>query len=165
MENHDVWEPLSARIRALVDTGRFAANIFGNYNDNRVMNAFGNHAKAILSDLNALANSMEEEQSLKGAEASARTAITRVSNEVTPLLYETGNTGDLWKINVRASLVLLAALEGEVTYILRDSQEGIRSLTERAFEHLNRTIVVDSSFRERWQAAYQHNEPACEALG
>ena len=39
------------------------------------------------------------------------------------------------------------------------------SLTERAFEHLNRSIVVDSGLRQRWQAAHDRNEPACEALG
>ena len=72
-------------------------------------------------------------------------------------------TPETYGSNVKASLVLLAALEGEVTYILRDDQEGIRSLTERAFEHLNRTIAVDSGFRERWKTAYADSERQCEA--
>ena len=81
----------------MTDASHFAANIFGSYNDNRVLGALAENAKAILSDLNYLANSLGKDDSLKSADAYARAAIERVSKEVTPLLYEKGNTGDLWK--------------------------------------------------------------------
>jgi hypothetical protein len=165
MRTRDSWQPLSARIRGLIDAGQFGAHLLGSQDGSRVVKAFAEHARAILSDLEAFANSLENISTQKSTEAYARQAIDRVKQEAYPLLNGGDHTLELRRINVRTALVLLAALEGEVTYLLQDSQEGIRSLTERAFEHLNRTIVVDSSFCERWEAAYQRNEPACEALG
>jgi hypothetical protein len=150
MRTEDSWQPLSARIRGLIDAGQFGAHLLGSHDSSRVVKAFADHARAILSDLVAFANSLEKDESLKTADGQTCQAIDRVKNEVYPLLTGDDGTLDLRRINVRTGLVLLAALEGEVTYILRnDGQEVIRSLTERAFEHLNRTIVVDSSFHER----------------
>jgi hypothetical protein len=166
MRTHDSWQPLSARIQGLTNAGQFAANLFGHSGDSsRVIEAFAEHAKSILSDLLAFAKSLEKGESLKNADGYAREAIDRVSKEVYPLLNDKSNTTDMRRVHVRTSLVILSALEGEITYILRNGQEGIRSLTERAFEHLNRTIVVDIDFRAKWKAAYDHHETKCEALG
>ena len=33
------------------------------------------------------------------------------------------------------------------------------------FPHLQRSIVADEAFRSRWKAAFEKDEPACEALG
>jgi len=38
-------------------------------------------------------------------------------------------------------------------------------ITERAFIHLQRSIVVDPSIRQRWQEAYNSGEVSCEKLG
>jgi hypothetical protein len=38
-------------------------------------------------------------------------------------------------------------------------------LAERAFIHLNRTIVVDKDYRGKWLEAYKNGEVACERLG
>jgi hypothetical protein len=166
MRTHDSWQPLSARIRGLTEAGQFAANLFGSHDSSRVIGALADHGKAIFSDLINFADSLEKGESLKNADAYAREAIDRVKKEAYPLLTDDGNGNtDMRRINVRTALVLLAALEGEVTYILRDGQEGIRSLTERAFEHLNRTIVVDEGVRAKWKDAYERHETACEALG
>jgi hypothetical protein len=48
---------------------------------------------------------------------------------------------------------------------LSNAQESIRARSERAFAHLQRLIVVDSTFREKWKAAFEDGEVACEKLG
>jgi hypothetical protein len=64
-----------------------------------------------------------------------------------------------------SAMVALAAFEAEMTYLLSDRQSSIRSRTERAFAHLRRSIVVDSSLRDKWLAAFKDHETACEKLG
>jgi hypothetical protein len=62
-------------------------------------------------------------------------------------------------------MVLLAAFEAEMSFLLSDVQEFIRTRSDRALSHLQRLIVVDSIFREKWQAAFDQGEVACEKLG
>jgi hypothetical protein len=42
---------------------------------------------------------------------------------------------------------------------------GMRARSERAFAHLQRSIVADTAFREKWQSAFKEGEVACERLG
>jgi hypothetical protein len=55
----------------------------------------------------------------------------------------------------------------QVSFFLSDTQEIIRSRAERAFEHLQRSIVADADVRKKWQDAFKNKngEATCEALG
>lgn len=64
-----------------------------------------------------------------------------------------------------AWMLLLASIKGNIDWLLADSEAAWRSTTERAFEHLQRTIVVDPDAMQRWKDAFDDNEPACERLG
>ena len=66
---------------------------------------------------------------------------------------------------VWAALVVLGAFEAELSLRLADNQHFIRSRAERAFEHLQRSIVVDQALRSKWQDAFARGETDCEALG
>jgi hypothetical protein len=59
----------------------------------------------------------------------------------------------------------LAAFCAEFDYLISDTSEAIRSLTERAFLHLQRSIVADEAFADKWQRAFSMGELACEKLG
>jgi hypothetical protein len=65
----------------------------------------------------------------------------------------------------RASLVFLAALEAEVSYLLAGRQELVRARSERAFLHLQRLLAVDEDVRSKWKDACDRGEVACEGLG
>lgn len=65
----------------------------------------------------------------------------------------------------RTSLLLLAAMNSELNYLLGDRQVRILARSELAFEHLQRTIVVDPDARRKWQHAFDKGEVACEQLG
>jgi hypothetical protein len=55
------------------------------------------------------------------------------------------------------------AFRAEVDFLASDAELEKRALTELAFEHLRRSLVVDDNLRKRWVDA--DNEPACEKLG
>jgi hypothetical protein len=63
------------------------------------------------------------------------------------------------------ALAELQAFESELTYLLTDRQQKIRSITERAFQHLRRLIVADSEMQRKWNSAFEQKEVACERLG
>ena len=69
-------------------------------------------------------------------------------------------------INVlRSQAAVLAGFRTELSYALRDTQVHLRRLVERAFVHIQRSIVADPGVQERWKAAFDTNENACEKLG
>lgn len=58
-----------------------------------------------------------------------------------------------------------AGSPGSLSFLLSDVQESIRSRSERAFSHLQRSIIVDEDLREKWNKAFESGEVACEKLG
>lgn len=67
--------------------------------------------------------------------------------------------------SARKLTVLLTAFGHEVTFLLADSQEPIRSRAERALKHLQWLIVANPSEQGVWTEAFNINETACEKLG
>jgi hypothetical protein len=59
----------------------------------------------------------------------------------------------------------LAAFRTEFDFLVRDNDAIARSLTLRAFLHLQRSITVAEDLASRWQAAFKKGETACEKLG
>ncbi len=62
-------------------------------------------------------------------------------------------------------LSALAVFRSEFTYHLSDRSEIVRRLSERAFIHLQRSIVANPDVRASWRKAYHDGEVACEKLG
>ena len=81
------------------------------------------------------------------------------------LIRDATGTADLLSERAWAALVLLGAFETEMSFILSDRQEIIRVRSERAFAHLQRSIVADPEFGEKWRKAFKDGEVACEKLG
>lgn len=154
------WSSLSARIRGLVEASKLAADLFANRaGSTTVIARLQDHASAILSDLKAF------QALLRTDFPHAAAAIKRVSEQIGGPLVDPTATSDTREINVRSAIIILAALDGEITYLLRDTQDAIRSRAERAFEHLQRIILVDADTERKWQQAFNIDEPHCEALG
>jgi hypothetical protein len=63
-------------------------------------------------------------------------------------------------------IALLSSFRTEFTYLLSDEKEVMaRSLVDRAFLHLQRSVVADPAFGEKWTNAFDRHETACEKLG
>lgn len=64
-----------------------------------------------------------------------------------------------------ASIIRLVAFEAEMTFLMSDREDEIRVRSDRAFAHLQRSIVADADFRKKWQDAFAVHETKCEKLG
>ena len=67
--------------------------------------------------------------------------------------------------DVQARLCILESIQAELTYHLSDFFALAKRMSERAFIHLQRSIVADRSVKDRWCEAFAAGEPACEKLG
>ncbi len=61
--------------------------------------------------------------------------------------------------------VSLKAFCTEMDALLSDTKTYVLRLTERAFRHLQRLIVVDADTRMKWGEAFKAGETKCEKLG
>jgi hypothetical protein len=94
--------------------------------------------------------------------ANAETAIRRFISD------NQGFFGDASLVGVEVVVYSITALVGfraEMQYHLSDVEAVALRLAERAVAHLQRQIVVDKHYGDRWRAAFSRNEPACEELG
>ncbi len=63
------------------------------------------------------------------------------------------------------NIIELQVLDSRILHALSSSQERLVSLTERALQHLQWTILCDETVRGKWQAAFGSGELDCEKLG
>jgi len=66
---------------------------------------------------------------------------------------------------VQFALTALAAFQSEFSYVISDTQAMALRITERAFVHLQRSIMVDDGIKEKWKNAFNSGETKCEQLG
>ena len=66
---------------------------------------------------------------------------------------------------MHAALSALASFRAEFSYLLTDTNAVGRSLVAWAFTNLQRSIVADEVFGNRWRAAFNAGEIVCEKLG
>lgn len=154
------WVLLSARIHGLVKAAVLGSELFANHGDSvGMMKHLGESAAKILDDLAVFG------RALSATDGNVRETIQAEEKRLRPLLSNSSSTQEMRQIHVRTALVGLAALEAEVSYLLSDHQASIRSRVERAFQHLQRSIVVDHDIRDRWRKAFQAGEVECEKIG
>ena len=157
----DQWRALSSRIRGLIQAGSLHTQFLTvNSSDTFKRATVLQHQCSGIVD--ALRIFRDRFNQLPFA---ATNAIDNFLVKVAP--FNKGDSvgpGDrqafLWTM-----LILLAAFETELTFLLSDVQESIRVRSDRAFSHLQRSIVVDADFRTKWQKAFEAGEIECEKLG
>jgi hypothetical protein len=69
---------------------------------------------------------------------------------------------------LQAAVVLLASIRSELDHLLTNHDEIVRSHVSRAFQHLQRSLVVDDTLRAKWVTAFETPRKAeilCEQLG
>jgi hypothetical protein len=152
------WRSLAARIRSLTNAGL----LYAQFQTSSTTDTFGagkHLGKQCQNVLGAIGSF---------AQSYAKTLPTEASAALKGFLE-----GDQAKVirdagaarEARTALVMLAAIESEISYLLADQQEFIRARSERAFLHLQQLLAVDEDVRAKWKAAYETRETACEKLG
>jgi hypothetical protein len=66
---------------------------------------------------------------------------------------------------VSALLVAFASFRAEFEYLIADTEAIAKSLVARAFAHLQSSITIDESVRNKWVVAFERSETTCELLG
>jgi len=158
------WQALSARIKGLLDAGSFFYKaLHHSSEDSRSVKK-----KVLLESAEKIFNYLNEFQS-KYNSVLPKNAIECLNDFLSKPEF-TNNSffkpQRNWESgNVQFALTSLAAFQSEFNYIIADTQIIARRITERAFIHLQRSIVVDEEVRQKWIDAYETNERKCEKLG
>lgn len=146
----DDWKRLSKRIDAWVESANIALTHMERAGalDERANEAIGREGGRILDSLFRL--DLPDE---------LRSEVTSVRNHLGAIVQVTQG-----RYLIANRLMALIALRAPIDAMTRDSEEPRRRLIERAFLHLNRTLVVDATARRAWSDAFAH-ETRCEQLG
>lgn len=150
------WRDLAARIDGLIRAGEFLVSSFKvNSSDafEVVRKSFKPELVAIIAEIKHLGETYASELPQQ-ASAALQKYVTQDWNK----------SFNHAEIDIQA-LAPLASFRSQFEYLIRDAEAEGRSLTELAFEHLRRQLVVDKDIRKKWQDAFEKHETACERLG
>lgn len=162
MSYSETWAPLAARIRGLTEAGKLHAQ----YLSVRSSDSYG-RAKRLRAQAGLLLDALKafHDRYQRALPPDATKALKDFIDSTETLIRSDEGTTDSKQEQAWAALVMLSAFETEMSFLLSDGQERVRSRTERALVHLQRLIVVDPAVRDRWQSAFKEGEVACEKLG
>ena len=156
----DQWKALSARIHGLAEAVEYDHRFFGKDNTGNVR-FLRPQASELVDALTELKAPLE-----RAGQATAADAVGRVLGlEKIKAVRASSETPDAQVQDVRSCLVALRAFEAEMTFLLSDSQQAMRTRSDRAFRHLIWQIAVDDEVRQKWQKAFELGEVQCEKLG
>jgi hypothetical protein len=162
MNYADQWKMVSGYIRGVVQAGLLHAQLMagGSSDSYGAYDRLRQELQALLLALRAFRDGFHD--TLPVAAVSAIDGF--IAKNDAPVADTTGPR-ELQQDRVRLALTAMAAFESRMSFLLSDVQEVIRARSERAFAHLQRSIVVDTSLRQRWLDAFEEGEAACEKLG
>jgi hypothetical protein len=160
------WKALSANIAALVETARFIVasaqvNSSDPYQARRTLLV---HAQEIFN----LIDGFRQKYSHQLPQV-ARSGLENFFCERNVSMFRadiTQGNADTQFQRLQICIALLSSFGAEFTYLLSNEKEVlVRSLVDRAFLHLQRSIVADPTLAEKWKEAFERHETACEKLG
>ena len=158
------WQAISVQIKGILDAGSFFYSALHNSSED---------SRSVKEKV-LLPNAEKIVGNLKNFSEKYRSELPKVALECLnsfmdkPEIKESGffKPERLWASgNVQFALTSLAAFQSEFNYLIADTEFIGRRLTERAFIHLQRSIVVDEAIREKWIRAFKTHETKCEEHG
>lgn len=158
------WKAISARIQGLLDAGTFFYRALHHSSED----ARSIKKKVLLENAEKIFVNLNE-FSEKFKSVLPRDALDSLNSFLTkpemkdPKLFKPDRPYE--RANVQFALTSLAAFQSEFAYLIADTQFIARKITERAFIHLQRSIIVDDEIRKKWKTAFNEHETKCEMLG
>jgi len=155
------WKAISDRIEGLMEAGCFFVQMWVSHSSD----SYGTVKKVLLPNARdtyqcILRFKQDYSQSLP---KKALDSLEQFTDESNDRLFKNQNIDGIE--GLKLLLPSLVSFRSEFTYLLSDIQAIATRITERAFIHLQRCIIVDPYIKERWFNAFHNNEPACERLG
>ncbi len=158
------WKALYSRIKGLIDAGSFFFRAQHTSSEDYLSvkkTVLLSTAEKIFNDLNEF---MANYESI--LPTAAYDSLNRFLNDerIKGINFKPSGGGQT-SGNVQFALTSLVAFGSEFTYLISDTQAIARRVTERAFVHLQRSIIVDDEVRKKWNVAFNTGERNCERLG
>lgn len=151
------WNAVSAHIEGLMRAAELDQR-FGHVDSYGRRKRLGEHAKRILDSLREFRSRFGSH--LPTAAAARLDQFFQEDGPIIELPYETESRA------IAHGIVVLVALAAELSRLLADQQQILRSRTEVAFVHLQRLLAVDPDVRAKWLSAFNDpGETECERLG
>lgn len=158
------WQAISARIQGLLDAGAFFYRALHHSSEDArsvKKKVLLENAEKIFGNLNDFSEKYESALP-HDALASLKSFLTKPEiND--PRFFKPNRSYE--NANVQFALTSLAAFQSEFAYLIADTQFIARKITERAFVHLQRSIIADDEISKKWMTAYNEHETKCERLG
>lgn len=156
----DQWASIAMRIRGFISACQLAATL-------REREQAGADAHFLAYQCAEIVNMIYALQGVSDTLPRAgKVALDRFATQhAKKIVFVEGHDSKRKDWTVRNAAVMFAAFEAEMAHALGDASARILRISERAFEHLKRSIAADEGVRARWLTAFKKNEPACEALG
>jgi hypothetical protein len=155
------WDGISARIAGFLDAGRFYIETLGinRSDETRVGDKLLiPQSTEILASLTTFRE--RNATILPDVASAALNSFLDASGQFIGASHAKGHFG------VQGGITALVAFRAEFEYLIRDASVTARRQSERAFEHLQRSIVADSIIGATWLKAFHtRGETACERLG
>ena len=149
------WRALSARMDAVLRAGQIL--LTANKNDH-----FSQGTNAIVPDALAVVDRVvtwaERYRSYLAPEILA--AVNKYQGEAGRLRPAANGFQGVLGLSI-----VLAGLQGELTFLLSDVEAATASSVIRALQHLQRSIISDPEVQRRWADAFSKGEVECEKLG
>ena len=161
MTYFEEWRTIATLIRSLAKAGE----IYARFRQVNSSDTYGS-AKALRKRCAVVLSNLENFSAVHAATMppKARQSINSFVREHAGLIISEANN-DALRYQMETALVMLTALEAEVSFLLADYQEDLRARSERAFAHLQRSLIVDNDLKARWKTAFDVGETHCEKLG
>jgi hypothetical protein len=154
------WEAIAGRIDALADASRFLLEELkfsdGSDGHSCLSACIVPEARSIAVELKRFQMSHRDE-----LPAEALALLQKFLGDGNGIVPDAMAADDL------APIVWFQMFVSQFRYAIRNTEETVIALTDRAFQHLQRVIVADSHVRNRWQSAFREkrSEENCEKLG
>ena len=152
------WNALAARIRGVTEAAAFYVSCTGVQDGYRVV---AHSLRPQMRDIHELLRSFAVTFG-EQLPASARACLTRFL-EQRPDVFRNENVIDNQALQF--TVTALTAFRSEFDYHVSDVAAFAARQSERAFVHMQRSIVADEDERRKWMAAFESGEIACERLG
>jgi hypothetical protein len=154
------WKALSDHISGLLEAGAF-------YMGTRAIRSDDAHRvaeKQLIPQAKSVFDSLKRFRENHHSQI-PQSALASIDSFFTKFDRSFNQSGTDFHGQVQLMLTALCSFAAEFKYQISDLSENARRLSERAFIHLQRLIVVDSDVRKKWGEAFKNGEIYCEKLG
>ena len=154
------WKAISDRIDSILKAGSFYAQ-FAKSSDGG-----GAAHKGLIPSAKEIRTSIEEFKDNYSSllPDSAASCLDKFITDA-PGFFENNDERQNAYYLARVTLTFLSAFRADFAYKITDVSVRARRLSERAFSHLQRSIIADPTIESKWKDAFEKHETACEKLG